>query len=91
MTQPPKDLWVALVEHESIPGTHLHLLFQASEPSDDEILRVAASAEYPIDKLYVAGVFSISHAVRVDQDSRTAWMAAIHDHGFATQAMRPDA
>lgn len=64
-------LWVALVEHESVPSTRPVLIAQANEPGDTEILARLAS-EADASELRVVGVFDLSHAISVDALSKDA-------------------
>ncbi|CAN7777033.1 hypothetical protein [Caballeronia sp. LjRoot31] len=67
----PRRLWVAMVEHEAIPGTRAVLFFQANEPADDAILGRFSEDASPED-LSIAGLYDLSHVGEVDQLSRVA-------------------
>ncbi|MGY6257322.1 hypothetical protein ACXIVK_28075 [Paraburkholderia caledonica] len=73
---PEKRLWIALVEHESVPGTRPVLITQANEPSDAEIFSRFRD-EADAAELAVVGVFDLSHLVSVDSSSREALAAYV--------------
>lgn len=64
-------LWVALVEHQSQPGTRPVLFAQPDEPTDNTILsRFRSDADE--SELEVAGLFDLSHVVSTDPVSKEA-------------------
>ncbi|HJP69621.1 MAG TPA: hypothetical protein VJ846_12030 [Sphingomicrobium sp.] len=68
---PETRLWVALVDHQIVPGTMAVLFAQPTKPEDGEILsRVCSEAD--ADELHVTAVLDLTHVVHVDPDSRQA-------------------
>lgn len=60
-------LWLAVVEHEAVPGAKLKLLAQPDEPTDGEILPHFAGElglGESLDDLYVDGVFDVTHELQ---------------------------
>ncbi|MGF6604023.1 hypothetical protein P3T23_008778 [Paraburkholderia sp. GAS448] len=68
---PKIRLWVALVEHQTVPGTQPVLIAQPTEPDDAEIF-ARFTAETGADELELVGVFDMSHVLEVDPGSRDA-------------------
>lgn len=68
---PELGLWVALAEHETVPGTKPALFAQLGEPGDAEIFSRFSDDASP-NELKVVGVFDLSHLIKVDQASRNA-------------------
>jgi hypothetical protein len=66
-----KRLWIATVEHESVPATQPALFFQAKEPSDRAIKRRFSDVAKP-SQLIVTGVLDLSHAAKIDVRNRKA-------------------
>ncbi|WP_211634706.1 hypothetical protein [Paraburkholderia domus] len=67
----PKRLWLAMVEHETVPGTRIVLSFQSAEPADEEILSRFSDVATP-EELEISGLFDVSHALTVDDKSLEA-------------------
>lgn len=59
-----KKLWLAMVGHESVPGTKLKLLYQEAEPEDREIIPHFADETDDLQNLCVIGVFDVSWELR---------------------------
>jgi len=60
-------LWLAVVEHEAVPGAKLKLLAQPAEPTDEQILPHFAGElglGESLDDLYVDGVFDVTHELQ---------------------------
>lgn len=64
-------LWIALVDHQEVPGTRVVLFSQPKEPTDDAILGRFRS-ECDVSELKVVGTFDLTHAVDTDPDSLAA-------------------
>lgn len=67
----PRRLWVALVEHEMVPGTRAVLFYQSYEPADDAIFGRFSEDASP-DSLSITGLYDLAHAAEVDQLSQVA-------------------
>jgi hypothetical protein len=67
----PLRLWVALVEHDVVPGTRAVLFFQDDEPSDDAVFERFSEDASPED-LAVVGLYDLAHVGEVDQLSNAA-------------------
>ena len=76
----PQRLWVAIVEHEAIPGTRAVLFLQTNEPADDAILGRFSEDASPED-LSITGLYDLSHVGEVDQLSRVALNDFVRDFG----------
>jgi len=67
---PPQEaakLWLAVVEHEAVPGAKLKFLVQPAEPADEQILPHFAGElglGESLDDLYVDGVFNVTHELQ---------------------------
>lgn len=70
-----KKLWLALVEHESVPGTVPYFFYMENEPSDPFVKRRTGYS--PKSELSVVGMFDITHALIHDRESLVAVHAAI--------------
>ena len=60
-------LWLAVVEHEAVPGAKLKLLAQPAEPTAEQILPHFAGElglGESLDDLYVNGVFDVTHELQ---------------------------
>jgi len=60
-------LWLAVVEHEAVPGAKLKLLAQPAEPTAEQILPHFAGElglGESLDDLYVNGVFDVMHELQ---------------------------
>jgi hypothetical protein len=56
-----KSLWLALVDHDEVPGTRCELFFQANEPSDRQVkARFSDLPKKDQKQLSVAGMFDLS-------------------------------
>lgn len=60
-----KKLWVAMVQHVSVPGCRAALFYQAKEPSDRAIKARFADVAKPAE-LEVDGVYDLSHECAKD-------------------------
>ncbi|WP_245176303.1 hypothetical protein [Cupriavidus sp. AcVe19-6a] len=70
-TLPATRLWLALVDHQIVPGTRPVLFAQPTEPLDPDIFsRLGTDAS--ADELQVSGLFDLSHVLGVDPESRQA-------------------
>lgn len=61
-------LWVAMVDHEEVPGTKLQFFFQETEPTAGEIFPLFAQdvdeEEDPMEVLMVTGMFDVTHELQ---------------------------
>lgn len=70
-TQPAARLWLALVDHQVVPGTRPVLFAQPTEPQDPEIFS-RFSADAGADELEVSGLYDLSLVISGDSESRKA-------------------
>jgi hypothetical protein len=67
----PKKLWLATVQHASVPGTIPALFFQSTEPSNRSIKARFADVAKPAE-LVIDGLFDLSHTCSKDAASLKA-------------------
>lgn len=71
MANKQKKLWLATVEHVSVPGVRSVMFFQAEAPSDRVIKRRLTHDAKP-SALTVTAVLDLSHAAEIDEPSKRA-------------------
>lgn len=71
MANKQKKLWLATVEHVSVPGIRSVMFFQAEAPSDRAIKRRLIHDAKP-SVLTVTAVLDLSHSAEVDDASKKA-------------------
>lgn len=64
-------LWLATVEHVSVPGTYPTMFYQVTAPSDRAIKARFAGIAKP-KELNVTAVFDLTHTLDTDVPSRKA-------------------
>ncbi|MCZ8254543.1 MAG: hypothetical protein O9327_02525 [Polaromonas sp.] len=74
-----KKLWIATVQHVSVPGTIPALFFQDKEPSDRAIKARFADVAKP-KELVIDGIFDLSQTCAKDATSLKAIQAFHEDH-----------
>jgi hypothetical protein len=70
-----KRLWLALVDHVTVPGTVPVFIWQENEPSDPLVKRRVDHA--PKGELEIVGMFDITHVLQNDPASLAAVRAAL--------------
>lgn len=73
-----KKLWLALVEHQVVPGTVPVLLYAEDEPSDFEVVHAPQFAGQETPQLVVVGMFDLSFSLR-DPYNLAAFITAAED------------
>ncbi len=66
-----KKLWMATVQHVSVPGCRVALFFQSREPSDRAIKARFSTVAKPAE-LEIDGVFDLTHECAQDERSLKA-------------------
>jgi hypothetical protein len=80
-----KTLWLAQVDHVTVPGTRCALFYQVGEPTDATIKKRFKADEPKPSMLEIVGLFDMSHVLNDDTD-RAALAAFIADGGMGRVA-----